>query len=294
LVFRVPVQAGPFDLGTVVTRAAAFVDPQTTQVTVTSESLPQILEGVPITYRTIHVDVDRSGFALNPTSCGATSVEAKLDSSSGTVATASDRFELGGCRELGFKPRLRIRLRGKTHRGGHPRLRATLVARPGDANIARAQVSLPRSEFLDQAHIDTVCTRVQFAEERCPPGSVYGHARALTPLLDYPLVGPVYLRSSSHELPDLVAALRGPASQPIEVDLNGRIDSVRGGIRTTFEAVPDAPVSKFVLEMKGGHKGLLVNSTEICRRKHHAAVKLAGHNGALTRFAPALASGCRR
>ena len=96
----------------------------------------------------------------------------------------------------------------------------------------------------------------------CPPGSIYGHATAITPLLDEPLEGPVYLRSSSHNLPDLVVALHGL----VDIDLAGRIDSVKGGIRNTFEAVPDAPVSKFVLEMQGGKKGLIVNSTNLCAK----------------------------
>jgi hypothetical protein len=48
----------------------------------------------------------------------------------------------------------------------------------------------------------------------CPAGSIYGKARATSPLLDAPLEGPVYLRSSNHPLPDLVPALQeGPFGQ---------------------------------------------------------------------------------
>ena len=63
---------------------------------------------------------------------------------------------------------------------------------------------------------------MQYAANQCPPGSVYGHVKVLTPLLDYPLEGNIYLRSSSHQLPDVVAALRGPPSQPIAFDLDGQ------------------------------------------------------------------------
>ena len=150
-----------------------------------------------------------------------------------------------------------LRLFGATNRGAHPRLRAVLTARPGDANIARASVALPHSEFIDQAHIRTICTRVQFAADQCPAGSVYGHVQATSPLVDYPLEGPVYLRSSSHKLPDVVAVLKGPPRQPIEVDLVGRVDSVNGGIRTTFEAVPDAPVTKAIFTAAGRQEGPL-------------------------------------
>jgi hypothetical protein len=56
------------------------------------------------------------------------------------------------------------------------------------------------------------------AQRECPAGSVYGHVRAFSPLLDYPLEGPIYLRSSNHKLPDAVLSLRGPAYQPISIE----------------------------------------------------------------------------
>lgn len=290
LVVKVPARAGPFDLGTVVVRAAIRVNPETAEVSVESDPLPQILEGVPVSYRTVHVDVSRPDFTLNPTSCRPMSVNVLATSVQGVGAALSSRFQVGSCASLGFKPALSMQLTGKTNRGAHPRFRAVLKARRGDANIARAQVALPHSEFLDNAHIKTVCTRVQFAAENCPARSIYGHARAVSPLLDEPLEGPVYLRSSSHKLPDLVAALRGQ----IDIDLDGRIDSVKGGIRTTFEAVPDAPVTKFVLTMQGGKKGLLVNSRNLCRAPSRARVQLEGQNGKVADQSPPLRNDCQK
>jgi hypothetical protein len=290
IVVKTPAQAGPFDLGTVAVRAAVQVDPETTQVSVLSDPLPQILEGVPISYRTVHVDANRRDFALNPTSCRQMSARAKMTSSEGAVANASDRFQVGSCDRLPFRPRVSLRLSGKTNRGAHPRLRAVLTMPRGGANIAKAQVALPHSEFLDNAHIRTVCTRVQFAADECPPGSIYGHATAVTPLLSKPLSGPVYLRSSNHKLPDLVADLGGE----IEVVLDGRIDSRNGGIRTTFATVPDAPVSKFVLEMKGGRRGLLQNSTSLCRTTHRASAKFDAQNGRVRDWRPILKDRCGR
>lgn len=159
----------------------------------------------------------------------------------------------------------------------------------GEANVARAQVTLPRSAFLENAHIKTICTRVQFRADQCPPGSIYGHARAFTPVLSEPLEGPVYLRSSEHQLPDLVASLR---SEKIVVDLVGRIDSLNGRIRNTFEAVPDAPVSKFVLTMQGGKKGLIVNSTDLCKGTHRAIADFTAQNGKVSNTRPAVAARC--
>lgn len=160
-----------------------------------------------------------------------------------------------------------------------------------EANISFAQVQLPHSAFLDQAHIKTICTRVQFAAgagngTECPKGSAYGTAIAYTPLLDFPLEGKVYLRSSEHPLPDLVVALIGPPQMPIAVDLVGRIDSKNGGIRSTFESVPDAPVTRFVLNMEGGSKGLIVNSTNLCSATNKATVLFKGQNGAIAESRP--------
>jgi hypothetical protein len=163
-----------------------------------------------------------------------------------------------------------------------------LKARKGDANIGKATVTLPKTELLENAHIRTVCTRVQYAADNCPAGSVYGYAKAWSPLLDRPLQGPVYLRSSNHALPDLVASLDGQ----IHVDLAGRIDSVHQRIRNTFWAVPDAPVSKFVLTMQGGKKGLLVNNTELCRAKPRASFELTGHNGKRSSSNPLVKTDC--
>jgi hypothetical protein len=288
LVVKVPAEAGPFDLGTVAVRNGLSVDPTTTQATVSSDPLPQILEGIPITYRTVHVDIDRRDFTVNPTSCAPKRVDSQLTSAQGMTASPSARLQVTNCAALGFSPRLSLKTIGGTERGSYPKLRAVLNARKGEANIGRVAVTLPHSEFLAQQHIKTICTRVQFAAEACPKGSIYGYATATTPLLDQPLGGPVYLRSSSHPLPDLVAALRGP----LDVNLVGRIDSVNGGIRTTFDAVPDAPVSKFVLSMLGGKKGLLVNSRNLCAGANRAKVLIDGQNGKAADQGPAVGNSC--
>jgi len=284
----VPAQAGPFDLGNVVVRSALDIDPETAQATVKTDPLPQFIEGVAAIYRRVHVVIDRPGFSLNPTNCSELQTTSRITSIKGAVANPTSRFQVDGCKALKFKPSLALKLRGGTKRGDYPALTATVKARKGDANIGKVSVALPHSEFLAQEHIATICTRVQFAAGTCPKGSVYGKAKAWTPLLSKPLEGPVYLRSSDNPLPDLVMALNGE----IDVALVGRIDSKNQGIRTTFDYVPDAPISKFVLKMKGGDKGLLVNSQNICRAKHRALVRMRAQNGRRVGMRPVLASGC--
>jgi uncharacterized repeat protein (TIGR01451 family) len=273
LVATVPAVAGPFDLGVVTDRIALFVNPKTAAIMAKGDPFPTILFGIPLDVRDVRIDLNRRAFTLAPTSCSPMSVEATVHGVTGSRASASDRFQVGACDALKFAPKLALSLKGGSRRGAHPALRAVLRAKPGEANIGRISVALPHSEFLEQSHIRTICTRAQFPA--CPSGSIYGKAKVFTPLLARPLEGPVYLRSSKHLLPDLVMALKGQ----IDIELAGRIDSIHGGLRTTFATVPDAPVSKVVLEMRGGKKGLLLNSRNICRANAKALVKATAHNG---------------
>lgn len=287
-----PAVAGPFDLGVVTNRAALYIDPETAQIHAITDPLPQIIQGIPVNVRSIAATLDRPNFSLNPTSCDPMAVLGSATSALGQLASLSSPFQVGGCKALKFAPKVSLRLKGGTTRGKHPALRA-VVSYPkaeGYANIASAQVTLPRGEFIENTHFKTICTRVQFALDQCPKGSVYGKAKAFTPLLDGALTGPVYLRSSNHELPDLVVALDGQ----VEVDVAGRVDTGKnGGLRNTFEAAPDAPVSKFILEMQGGKKGLLVNSENICRKPQRAIVHFTAQNGKVFDAKPLVKNDCK-
>jgi hypothetical protein len=283
-----PATAGPFDLGTIVVRTAIYLDPKTAKITAVSDPIPEILQGIPLDIRTVDLSFDRSQFTHTGTSCNPSSVDAQLTSTLGQVANLSSRFQLAECSSLAFKPRLSLRLNGGHKRAQHPALTAVLKPRPGDANIASISVALPRSEFIDQSHFKTICTRVQFAADQCPAGSIYGEATVFTPLFDFPLTGHVYLRSSDNELPDLVPDLRGPAELPIKIEASGRTDAVNGGIRNTFEFVPDAPFTKVVMRLRGGKKGLFQNSRDICAQAFRATVIYAAHNGKTVSGRPVL------
>ncbi|MET0306501.1 MAG: hypothetical protein ABW196_09780 [Solirubrobacterales bacterium] len=294
-----PAVAGPFDAGTVVVRLALTLNPKTAEVEVdgaASDPIPHILEGIVLKVRDLRVYVDRPNFTLNPTSCEESRTKATLFGSFLDVFSAADdvpvdlssRYQAANCAGLGFKPRLALQLKGGTKRGGHPGLTATYTPRKGDANVKGLLVRLPRSAFLDQAHIRTICTRVQFAAKACPKGAQYGYIKAWTPLLDEPLQGPVWLRSSSHKLPDLVFDLHGL----VDVEVATRIDSVKGGIRARVEAAPDAPLSKVELRMQGAKKGLIVNSRDLCGVVSRANVEFSGHNGKVFTAKPAMGPDC--
>ena len=296
-----PAMAGPFDAGTVVVREALTVDPVSAEVKVdpaASDQIPHILKGIPLRLRELQVFADRPDFTLNPTSCdpsatratlwgsyldpfGATSPEASIE--------RSDRYQAADCARLPFGPRLALHLKGGTRRGAHPALRAVYRPRPQDANLRRLALLFPNSEFVENAHFRTICTRVQFAAgaghgASCPKNSVYGHITAYTPLLSEPLKGPVFLRSSNHNLPDAVFALHGL----IDIEVAVRIDSVHGRLRATVQKAPDQLVSRVVVNMQGAKKGLFVNSKSTCAAPRRARAAFAAQNAKRATLRPAL------
>ena len=294
-----PAVAGPFDAGTVVVQEALTLNSKTAEVEVdgaNSDPIPHIIKGIVLKLRDLRVNVDRPNFTLNPTSCDESSAKSVLFGSFLNVLDPSDdkpvdlstRYQAANCLNLGFKPKLALNLKGGTKRGGHPGLTAVYTPKQGDANIKGLVVRLPRSAFLDQAHIKTICTRVQFAAKTCPEASRYGYIKAWTPLLDTPLEGPVYLRSSNHKLPDLVFDLHGL----VDIEVSTRIDSQNGGIRATLEEAPDAPLSKVVLQMQGAKKGLIINSRNLCGHVSRANVTFTGQNGKQSSANPAMRPDC--
>ena len=304
-----PAVAGPFDAGTVLVREALRLNPVTHVGEVdgsASDPIPHILKGIPLNLRDLRVYADKPSFTLNATSCEPFEASSTiwgdgtaLEPLAQTPVTLSSRYQAAGCRALGFKPRLGLKLRGGTRRGAFPALRAAYVPRRhGDANLSRLALTFPNSEFIEQGHFRTICTRVQFAAgegfgSRCPKGSVYGHVKAWTPLLDEPLKGPVYLRSSDHNLPDAVLALHGL----VNIEVAVRIDSTHGRLRATVAGVPDAPVSRAIVNMQGGQKGLFVNSRNLCHKakRNRARANLGAQNNRRRLLKPLLrAQGCAK
>jgi hypothetical protein len=286
LVFVTPAVAGPYDLGTVVVRTALNVEPETAEVTAVSDPIPYVFGGVKLDIRSIDVSISRTGFTRNPTTCREPfSIAAEIfgggadpaDPASWLASKQQDRFRATNCRALKFKPKFYARVFGdksKTRRTANPKFRVILEARSGDANVRRAAFIMPHAAFLDQGHIRTICTRVQLAAGKCPEASIYGYAKAKSPLLNGKLEGPVYLTSSNHKLPDLLADLRGQ----VNIRLRGVISSVNGRLKTVFPSTPDVAVSKFILIMKGGKRGLLVNSENLCAKKRFGRLNLKAQN----------------
>jgi hypothetical protein len=298
LTVEVPAIAGPFNLGTVVVRQALYIDPTTAQVTAVSDPFPTILAGIPLQIRRVDVVLNRKGFTLNPTSCDVMRVAGMITSTKNRRAHVRSRFQVGGCSSLKFTPKLDMKLLGKATRSGeHPTLVSTLTqpfSSPfHQANISSARVTLPLSLALDPNNSQHVCgyavaKAVHGGKVGCPKSTIVGIAAARTPLLSKPLTGPVYLVqgirfSHGHRirtLPTLLVPLRGQ----IALDLRAKTSvNTKEQLVTTFPTIPDAAVSKFVLTITGGPKGLLVitgRGLNICPKPQIAGAVFNAHSGA--------------
>ena len=296
----VPAVAGPFDLGNVVVRSALFVDKHSADVSIVSDPLPTILQGIPLDVRDVRVDVDRPGFFLNPTSCAPKTIFGVVQSTLGAMAHVSQRFQAAECANLGFKPRMVLTVGGRGHlTTGRPTPFSTTLTMPsrGQANVRYVRVTLPTTIDARLTVINDACTRQQFESDiaRCAHAKA-GTASAVTPLLKDPLHGSVYFVRNGHPIPDLFVALRGQVS----FDLIGRV-SIPGGIHlsTTFATAPDVPIRSFTLKLYGdsthGSVGAAANLCTARNRAAKASLDYIAQNGKVLQVAqPLRITGCPR
>jgi len=303
----VPAVAGPYDLGTVVVRQALFIDPETAQVTDVSDPFPTILQGIQLRIRSVAIDLNRPDFTVNPTSCNPMSVTGTLTSTGDLTYAGDSHFQVGGCQDIGFSPKLKLALtgKGKTKSGDHPTLTATLTDPAGQANIRMAKVALPLSLALDPNNSNNVCPfataqAVHGGPVGCSASTIVGTATAVTPLLSQPLTGNIYLvqgiRTNAQgqqikTLPSLLVPLRGQ----IALDLRAQTSVSGGKLVTTFPTIPDAAVSSFTLKINGGKKGLLVvtgRGLNICQKNQVGTANFGAQSGKTTAGNMTLSTPC--
>jgi hypothetical protein len=295
----VPAIAGPFNLGTVVERASVAVDPTTGQLTVTSDPLPQILQGIPLDLRTINVTVDRAGFIFNPTNCSPLDVSGVVQSAQNASLGVSSPFQATNCATLSFKPRFSVSTQGKTSKAAGASLSVKVTSGAGQANIGKVAVSLPKQLPSRLTTLQKACLAAVFETNpaQCPAGSLVGSATAITPILAHSLTGPAYLVSHGGEaFPDLVIVLQG---EGIRIDLDGKTKIKNGITSNSFNTVPDAPISSFALSLpEGPHSVLATNlpakaNRSLCGQSLTMPTTLTGQNGAVAKQVTKITvSGC--
>jgi len=277
-----PAVAGPFDLGVVVVRSALYINPQTAQVTVRSDPIPAILDGIPLDVRSIAVNISRDHFTLNPTSCERMSLVGAAASALGAIAPLSDPFQVGGCAGLPFAPTFAIATQAHTSKVDGASLSVKVTQQEGEANIHKVLLQLPKELPSRLTTIQKACTEAQFASRpeggACPEGSNIGRAKAVTPLLDAPLEGPGYLVShGGAAFPDVVFLLKG---EGVHIELVGHTDIKKGITYSRFETVPDAPIRSFEASLPEGPHSALGAFGDLCAKTPVAPTTIVGQNGA--------------
>lgn len=283
-----PAVAGPFDLGVVVVRAALRIDPYTAQVTVASDPIPTILQGIPLDVRTITVDVARQGFTLNPTSCGQASLLGTVGSALGGAANVSSPFQTQGCTQLAFAPAFTAATSAHASKADGTGLHVKVVppvegpwSRAQEANIKTFKVELPKQLPARLTTLQKACLAAQFDANPagCPAASMVGVATVHTPLLANPLTGPAYFVSHGNEaFPQLIMVLQG---EGITVDVAADTFISKAGITSsTIKAAPDVPFSSFELTLPPGPYSALTANGNLCAQRLSMPTYMTAQNGA--------------
>ncbi|HEY7960371.1 MAG TPA: hypothetical protein VID29_00480 [Solirubrobacteraceae bacterium] len=278
----VPAIAGPFNLGTVVVRASIAVDPHTAALTVSSDPLPSVLQGIPLQVKSVNVTVDRPGFTFNPTDCELLALNGTVTSTQGAQAQVSSAFHASNCAVLAFHPVFSASSLAKTSRQGGAALDVKIAYPTGaEANIHSVAVTLPKQLPARLSTIQQACPETVFNQNpaACDEGSMIGTGTASTPILSVPLTGPAYLVShGGAAFPDIDVVLQG---QGITLDLVGHINISKAGITSsTFGEVPDAPISSFELNLPEGPHSALSAVGSLCTEPLAMPTTITGQNGA--------------
>jgi hypothetical protein len=295
----VPTVAGPFNLGEEHLRAAIRVDPNTGALTVVSDPLPTIKDGVPFQVKAIEVNIDRRHFTFNATNCNGMSVGAAIVSTQGAVATPSYPYQATGCAGLPFHPELTAEAGGQGSKANGTSFTVKVKSSAGQANIGKTFLQLPGALPSRLSTIQKACVAATFEANpaSCPEGSVIGTAIAHTPLLRVPLEGPAYLVSHGNAaFPDVEFVLQG---ENVTLILDGKTDIKNGITYSRFETVPDAPVETFETVLPAGpHSALTANVPEsehfsLCDTQLVMPTEITGQNGAVIKQTTHIAvTGC--
>ena len=273
----VPTKAGPFNLGNEVVRASIRINPDTSAVTVVSNPLPQIKDGVPFRLRSVSVDINRGEFIRNPTNCSQQAVTATLGGAQGATANVSTPFAASGCAGLPFKPVFTVSSQSRTSKANGASLVVKVSQKAGEANIHKVDLTIPKILPSRLTTIQKACLAATFEADpaSCPEGSNIGTGTAYTPVLNAPLTGPAYLVSHGNAaFPDVEFVLQG---EGVTIILDGKTDIKKGVTYSRFETVPDAPVSSFETVLpEGPHSALTTEKpgeTNLCGTTRTKTVK---------------------
>jgi hypothetical protein len=293
------VIGGPFDLekGTrcdcIVTRAKIEIDPLTAQIIITTQPLPQILDGIPTDLRLVNSVIDREHFMLNPTDCNASSLTGTAWGTPppgiggpGASAPIESRFQVGSCQGLKFKPTFKVSTSAHSSRVRGASLRVTL-ALPDEAglgteaNVQKVKVSLPKQLPTPLKTLQKACPEKTFEEgpAHCPAASQVAQAKVSTPVLPGGLSGTAYFVShGGAKYPELIIVLEG--ENGVTVQVHGETFISKAGVTTgTFSTAPDVPFTNFELTFPQRQYPAFTATGNLCKEALKMPTEIVGQNG---------------
>jgi hypothetical protein len=281
MAFVVPTVAGPFNLGPAIARATINVQPISGRVVATSE-LPTIVHGgIPVRLKRIGVSINRPGFLVNPTNCGALATNSTVNGIFGGQQTLSTPFQVEKCSALAFKPSFKASVSAKTSKANGASLETTINQAPGQANIKSVLVTLPISLPSRLTTLQKACPEATFAANplSCPSGSFVGGVRANTPALKDKMKGPAILVShGGAAFPDLDLVMEADG---VRIILVGNTDIKKGITTTNFAATPDAPVSSITVNLPTGPHSALAAHGDLCTVRLAMPTTITAQSGAV-------------
>ena len=236
-----------------------------------------MIEGIPLQIKHVNVNIDRPNFTFNPTNCNKTAVTGTVTSAEGASSPVSIPFQAGECRSLKFEPKISVSTQAHTSKADGASLTYEIaypkVPQGTDADIHYVKVELPSMLPSRLTTLQKACTEAQFQSNPagCPSASAIGHAKAIVPNIPVPLEGPVYFVSNGGEaFPNLVMVLQGYG---VTIDLIGDTLIKNGVTSTTFNAVPDNPVTSFEINLPEGPYSALAANGNLCKPTKTETVK---------------------
>ncbi len=292
LAIVVPAVAGPFNLGNVVTHETINVEPYTSRVVIAG-AVPTIYKGIPLRMQSLTVEVNRQGFMLNPTNCGTPLTGGTLltestltgttllGSSTFTTSEAKSPLVTEECNKLAFKPNFGAIAGAKTSRTNGANIEVNVSQPAGQANLKQVTTTLPTQLPVRLSTLAKACPAATFEAGPAPGGckseAMVGTVKAVTPVLPGTLTGQAYLVSHGSEAyPNLDLILRGGG---VTVILVGHTKITNSVITTSFESLPDVPLSSFSLYLPSGPNSVLGANGNLCRSKLRMDTTMIGQNG---------------
>jgi hypothetical protein len=202
-------------------------------------------------------------------------------STAGAMAKPSSAFQVTDCGALAFKPTLAASSPSTPSRANGASLVVSVSQPSGQANIRSVVAQLPEQLPSRQTTLKKACAEATFAANpaSCPKESRVGSASVTTPVLPEKLTGPAYLVSHGNaQLPNLEVILEG--DHGVKVVLESRT-TIKNSITTSsFESVPDVPVSHFELSLPVGPYSALGSYGSLCAKPLYMPTTITAQNGA--------------